>query len=165
VEENKSIKIIDFGFGSSTTQTKLLNFFCGTPSYMPPEIVQKKEYTGFPADIWSLGILMFTLLCGAFPFRATNEKDLYSKIIKGVYSFPEHVSSSACDLIRRILGLDPSTRPSADSILRDVWFNNLNIISEEEFVYSNTEIDKEEIAETVPILTPSSTVPKINTEI
>jgi serine/threonine protein kinase len=46
VEENKLVKIIDFGFGTVTVNNKLLNFFCGTPSYMPPEIVQKKEYIG-----------------------------------------------------------------------------------------------------------------------
>lgn len=46
VDESKVIKIIDFGFGCVTVNNKLLNFFCGTPSYMPPEIVQKKDYNG-----------------------------------------------------------------------------------------------------------------------
>jgi serine/threonine protein kinase len=46
VDESRFVKIIDFGFGTVTTRDKLLNFFCGTPSYMPPEIVQKKEYDG-----------------------------------------------------------------------------------------------------------------------
>lgn len=43
--------------------------FCGTPSYMGPEIVNKKEYTGPPADIWALGVLLYALLCGTFPFK------------------------------------------------------------------------------------------------
>jgi len=68
--ENKSlIKIIDFGFGTWSPRNKFLNFFCGTPSYMPPEIILKKDYLGEFADIWSIGILLYTILCGAFPFR------------------------------------------------------------------------------------------------
>lgn len=69
IDEKLNIKIIDFGFGVYNPQNKLQAFFCGTPSYMPPEIVQKKDYIGNFADVWSLGILMFTLLCGSFPFR------------------------------------------------------------------------------------------------
>jgi serine/threonine protein kinase len=72
IDDNNRIKIIDFGFGTVCTKTKLLNFFCGTPSYMPPEIIQKKEYLGLNADVWSIGVLLFTLLCGTFPFRGIN---------------------------------------------------------------------------------------------
>jgi serine/threonine protein kinase len=69
IDEKNNIKIIDFGFVTSEPKNKPLNFFCGTPSYMPPEIVLKKDYFGCQADIWSIGILLFTLLCGSFPFR------------------------------------------------------------------------------------------------
>lgn len=69
IDDQNNVKIIDFGFGSCGQQTKLLSFFCGTPSYMPPEIVMKKDYLGSSADIWSIGILLFTLLTGSFPFK------------------------------------------------------------------------------------------------
>ena len=72
INENNTVKIIDFGFATITQKTKLLNFFCGTPSYMPPEIVQKKDYFGESADIWSSGILLYTILCGSFPFRGNS---------------------------------------------------------------------------------------------
>ena len=73
VDDNNNIKIIDFGFSANSPKTKLLSFFCGTPSYMPPEIVQKKDYLGHSADIWSCGILLYAMLCGSFPFRGNYE--------------------------------------------------------------------------------------------
>jgi serine/threonine protein kinase len=72
IKDKVDIKIIDFGFGTFSPRNKLLNFFCGTPSYMPPEIILKKDYLGEFADIWSIGILLYTILCGAFPFRGNK---------------------------------------------------------------------------------------------
>lgn len=60
---------------------------------------------------------MYTLLCGAFPFRALNEKELYCKIVKGVYNFPDHISSNAGELVKKILNLNPTDRPSADEVI------------------------------------------------
>lgn len=91
------LKIIDFGF-CCYAQEKL-KVFCGTPSYMSPEIVSKREYFGAPSDIWGCGVLLFTLLCGTFPFKSQFEKDLYRKIQKGSVSFPNTLSEEAKNLI------------------------------------------------------------------
>ena len=76
-DKTKNIKIIDFGFAISCKDRKLTSF-CGTPSYMAPEIISKKDYLGPPVDIWTLGILLYVLMCGHFPFRgkANREKKL-----------------------------------------------------------------------------------------
>ena len=66
---NLNIKLIDFGFAIKISNQKKLTIFCGTPSYMCPEIVKKIEYFGKPADIWALGILLYVMLYGKFPFR------------------------------------------------------------------------------------------------
>jgi MAP/microtubule affinity-regulating kinase len=80
-----NLKLIDFGF--SCLSKEKLRVFCGTPSYMSPEIVSKREYYGGPSDIWACGVLLFNLLSGTFPFKSvTTEKDLFRKILRGIYT-------------------------------------------------------------------------------
>lgn len=81
----QEIKIIDFGFACITKEK--LRIFCGTPSFMAPEIVNKKDYSGSAADVWACGVLLFNMLTGQVPFKATSEKELFRKISKGVYTF------------------------------------------------------------------------------
>ncbi len=77
LDETKTVtKIIDFGFSTCIPHDKKVKMFCGTPSYMAPEIVSKIEYAGAPADIWALGVLLYALLSGKFPFKGVNNTDL-----------------------------------------------------------------------------------------
>ena len=78
LDKNGYVKIIDFGFACISREK--LRVFCGTPSYMSPEIVSKREYSGPSADIWACGIILFVLLTGTVPFKAQTEKDLFRKI-------------------------------------------------------------------------------------
>lgn len=111
------IKLIDFGFCCCTSPDIRLKVFCGTPSYMCPEIVLKREYIGPPTDIWATGILFFAMLCGQFPFRGTSDKDLYKKIARGEFEFPDHVSREAVSFINKMLVVNPSMRGTASSLL------------------------------------------------
>ena len=77
-EETLQVKIIDLGFAQISNEP--LKVFCGTPSYMSPEIVSKKEYSGQAADIWAIGVVLYVLLTGMLPFRADDEKNLFRKI-------------------------------------------------------------------------------------
>ena len=70
-EENK-VKLIDFGFSIIASEEHKLNIYCGTPSYMAPEIAGKVQYKGGPTDVWSVGIILFILLCGCFPFKGIS---------------------------------------------------------------------------------------------
>lgn len=95
IDHNLNIRIIDFGFAIQAPKTKKLSIFCGTPQYIAPEIIKKGAYYGTRADCWSLGILLYVMLCGKFPFKGKDpfvsalnflgysDNDLYDKIIKG----------------------------------------------------------------------------------
>lgn len=68
---------------------------------MAPEIVQKKEYNGYATDIWSLGIILFVMLAGMFPFNGATEKELYGKICRGgLFHMPETIPFEARRLIQ-----------------------------------------------------------------
>ena len=85
-----STKIIDFGF--ATRSREKLNIFCGTPAYMSPEICKKEKYDGRATDIWACGIILYTMLFGFQPFKASSEQELYRRIQKGQFKFP-HVQA------------------------------------------------------------------------
>jgi serine/threonine protein kinase len=92
---------------------------------MAPEIIQKKEYSGAAADVWSLGIILFVLLAGCFPFNGATEKELYGKICRGgLFHMPESIPIDARRLILSMLSYDPVKRPNAKAVCNDRWLSN-----------------------------------------
>lgn len=121
LDDDKNIKIIDFGFSTCIPNEKRVKIFCGTPSYMAPEIVNKTEYCGPPADVWALGVLLFTMLCGCFPYRGSTDQELYTKISNSDYKIPSDIISQlsvdAIDLISQLFIISADKRPSAKELL------------------------------------------------
>lgn len=121
------IKIGDFGLATKLEfDGEKKRTICGTPNYIAPEILDGKIGHSYEVDIWSVGVIIYTLLVGKPPFETPDVKTTYKKIKMGSYSFPEHVplSDAAKGLITRILNLDPARRPTLDEILQHPFLNH-----------------------------------------
>ena len=126
ISEKMEIKVGDFGLATKLEfDGERKRTVCGTPNYIAPEILEGKAGHSYEVDIWSLGVIMYTLIIGKPPFETNNVKETYKRIKSGNYSFPEHaiISEPAKDLIQSILVLDPYKRPKLDEILAHDFFN------------------------------------------
>lgn len=122
---NNQIKLIDFGF--ATVNQAKCRTFCGTPSYMAPELVNRDEYSPFAVDIWALGVLLYAMLCGRFPFAEKVESSLYASIKTGKYEMPAHLSENAKEIISIMLCINVELRPNTAEVLAHQWFNEESI--------------------------------------
>eukprot|EP00457_Paulinella_chromatophora_P002685 gb/GEZN01002690.1/.p1 GENE.gb/GEZN01002690.1/~~gb/GEZN01002690.1/.p1 ORF type:complete len:713 (-),score=81.06 gb/GEZN01002690.1/:160-2298(-) len=123
-EANSPVKLVDFGLARFFKEDEKMYTACGTPAYVAPEILLGKGY-GAAVDLWSLGILVYVMLCGFQPFRATSRKKLLICICRGQFEFPQKhwgdISSEAKDLIQALLTLEPKERLSAEQVLAHPW--------------------------------------------
>jgi serine/threonine protein kinase len=119
----QGVKIIDFGLSATIKDGKLLTSDCGTAGYTAPE-VSGCQYEGRAADIFSCGIILFTLLCGHRPFYADSDKAERRLISKGHFVVPFYVSKPTKDLIQRMLIVNPKERISLSSIQAHPWLTS-----------------------------------------
>ncbi|KAI8968159.1 kinase-like domain-containing protein [Mycotypha africana] len=121
-DQDRNIKIADFGMASLQPTGSMLETSCGSPHYASPEIVNGIRYNGAASDIWSCGIILYALLCGHLPFDDDNIRQLLTKVKLGNYTIPDYVSSEARDLIRRILVVNPAQRLTMQQVQEHPWF-------------------------------------------
>ncbi|PSS04288.1 CBL-interacting serine/threonine-protein kinase [Actinidia chinensis var. chinensis] len=117
-----NLKVSDFGLSVFQKPGDLLSTACGSPSYVAPEVITNKAYEGATADVWSCGVILFELLAGYLPFDDRSLMNLYQKISRAEYTFPEWVTESQKKLISRILDPNPQTRITIPEIIEDQWF-------------------------------------------
>ena len=123
-DSKRNLKIADFGL--SNEYKGKLSTPCGSPCYAAPEMVTGKKYNGSSVDIWSSGIVLYTMVCGYLPFEDENQNILFGKIAKGCFSLPTYLSPPCKDLLRKILVTDPNIRYGFEQIKHHPWFTSVN---------------------------------------
>ncbi|GFR13002.1 hypothetical protein TNCT_708211 [Trichonephila clavata] len=118
-----NIKIADFGFSNEFVPGQKLDTFCGSPPYAAPELFQGKKYDGPEVDVWSLGVILYTLVSGSLPFDGANLKELRERVLRGKYRIPFYMSTDCENLLKKFLVLNPSKRASLEAIMKDKWMN------------------------------------------
>mmetsp|Transcript_13193 Transcript_13193/g.34157 ORF Transcript_13193/g.34157 Transcript_13193/m.34157 type:complete len:353 (-) Transcript_13193:153-1211(-) len=123
------VKICDFGYSKSAYLDSKPKSTVGTPAYIAPEVLKRRiEYSGEQADVWSCGVLLYTMLFGSYPFEDPSDQRNYAKTIQRIsavqYAFPPGVAvSPACtDLLVRIFVADPTQRLTIGQIRQHPWF-------------------------------------------
>ncbi|GAB0096129.1 MAP/microtubule affinity-regulating kinase 3 [Sergentomyia squamirostris] len=123
LDSEMNIKIADFGFSNEFTPGSKLDTFCGSPPYAAPELFQGKKYDGPEVDVWSLGVILYTLVSGSLPFDGTTLRELRERVLRGKYRIPFYMSTDCENLLRKFLVLNPAKRASLEVIMRDKWMN------------------------------------------
>lgn len=133
VNENFEIKLGDFGFSKEYDGKTFLNDQCGTKYYIAPEILEMTPYDGFKVDLFSLGIILFAIVVGNFPFQMTKRKDKTFEMIrkkrfndfwKEVEKFTQVTYTEALkDLFNSLVAVNPKERVSSvEEVLNNPWF-------------------------------------------
>ncbi|XP_054002994.1 maternal embryonic leucine zipper kinase-like [Hylaeus anthracinus] len=123
LDKEENLKLIDFGLCAKPKNgiESHLQTSCGSPTYAAPELILGKKYLGSEVDIWSMGVLLYALLCGFLPFDDNSIENLYRKILSGKYDEPCWLSSSSKRMIRAMLQVDPEKRITIQELCNHPW--------------------------------------------
>lgn len=125
LDKHGNVKLCDFGFTREYQgASSYLQTWCGTVCYSAPEMLKGEKYAGEKVDVWSLGIILYALLCGELPFDEDDENATKALILKDEPNYPDHLPEGAKDLITKLLSKRPLLRPSLADILRHPWLGD-----------------------------------------
>ncbi|OEL38834.1 CDPK-related kinase 5, partial [Dichanthelium oligosanthes] len=129
-DENSHLKAIDFGLSDFVKPDERLNDIVGSAYYVAPEVLHRCYST--EADVWSIGVIAYILLCGSRPFWARTESGIFRSVLKADPSYNEapwpSLTPEAMDFVKRLLCKDPRRRMTAAQALSHPWIRNYNDI-------------------------------------
>ncbi|PON35854.1 Serine/threonine protein kinase [Parasponia andersonii] len=130
-DETSKLKAIDFGLSDFVKPDEKLNDIVGSAYYVAPEVLHRAYST--EADVWSVGVIAYILLCGSRPFWARTESGIFRAVLKADPSFDEQpwpsLSVEAKDFVKRLLNKDPRKRMTAAQALSHPWIRNYNNVN------------------------------------
>lgn len=118
-----NIKISDFGLCGYILDETKMKTFCGSPCYTAPECLNRVQYDGKCADVWSLGVILFEMITGEHPWNVANTTKMIQQISKAQFSIPKtcRITPACDDLIKTIIKVKPSDRPTCEKIINHPW--------------------------------------------
>ncbi|XP_029464728.1 SNF-related serine/threonine-protein kinase-like [Rhinatrema bivittatum] len=124
--EQGVVKLTDFGFSNRFQPGTMLTTSCGSLAYSAPEILLGDEYDAPAVDIWSLGVILYMLMCGHPPFQEANDSETLTMILDCRYTVPPRMAPECADLIARMLQRDPLQRASLEEIESHPWLQGVD---------------------------------------
>ncbi|KAK6521438.1 hypothetical protein TWF506_001652 [Arthrobotrys conoides] len=148
LDRHENVKLCDFGFTREYEKHRQLQTFCGTVCYSAPEMVKGEKYHGQAVDVWSLGVILYALLCGELPFDEDDETSTKLKILNEEPKYPEHLDADAVTLIKSLLSKRPISRPALLDILTHPFLTHYgnqqkNILAMQQPALFSTRIERE----------------------
>ena len=122
-DEYGDAKLTDFGLSQSFEGNIDFTNFPGTPIYMPPEVLFNKPHKGYKADIWSMGVCLYMMVCGDYPYFGKTCEDMRKTVLNDDFEIPEFVTPLFRDLIGKILEKNPNKRLSISQIKEHPWMH------------------------------------------
>lgn len=148
LDTQNTVKLNDFGLSNFVQPEKKMKTFCGSPVYAAPEVMRKSYYDGVIADVWSLGVILFTMVTGCLPWKLdaqTNRIENIEDLLAGRFAIPTTISSECASLLSKMLVADPSQRARLNEVRKHSWVNKGYLDYPPRYLEPNmpvTEIDK-----------------------
>ena len=117
-----TIKICDFGVSKIINEGEVIFEQCGTPAYLAPEIIKNQGYKDYSVDTWSLGVVLYAMVCGKIPFMSESVPEIHKLILLGQFDIPDFISPRLSSLIIQMLQTSPITRITLKKVLKHPWF-------------------------------------------
>lgn len=149
LDKQENVKLVDFGFTREYEgKSSYLQTWCGTVCYSAPEMLKGEKYAGEKVDVWSLGIILYALLCGELPFDEDDEEATKMRILRDEPKYPDHIPEPAKDLLTRLLSKRSLLRPCLADVMRHEWLSDhapqqIAILQIQQPAPFTTEIEKE----------------------